>query len=228
MKVKSQAGAVAAFVQAAGSLWILIVLLALLPRLGAKISELGDVAKASKAESQPLFWVSTAAVDLIAGVTIVVIALALFGHLRGGMVVRIATVVGILAALAWVVGALLSITDGSHLASLYSSDPASAAAAYTSTTAPEGAAVAVGRGLTAIWLALTFGSALSRHAFPSPLSYLAIVLALVGLASLVIAPARLLWVVLTIVWAIWLGLTLLRTTPSAAHGGSLEKAVNQN
>ena len=227
MKVNSQAGAVAAFVSAAGSLWILIVLLALLPRLGASLPELGDVAKASKAESQPLFWVSTAAVGLIAGVTIVVIALALFGHLRGGMVVRIATVVAILAAVAWVVGALLSITDGSHLASLYSSDPALAAAAYTSTTAPEAAAVAVARGLTAIWLALTFGSALSRHALPSPLSYLAIVLALVGLASLVIAPARLLWVVLSVVWAVWLGLTLLRTAPSAAHGGPLEKAVNQ-
>ena len=202
MKVSAKAGAVAAFVGAAGAIWILIVLLALLPRLGAKISELGDLAKASKAESQPLFWISTAAVDLISGVTIAVIALALFGHLRGGMVVRIATVVGILAALAWVVGALLSITDGSHLASLYSSDPASAAAAYTSTTAPEGAAVAVGRGLTAIWLALVFGSALSRHAFPAPLNYLAIILALVGLASLVIAPARLLWVVLSVVWAV--------------------------
>jgi hypothetical protein len=227
VKVSAKAGAVAAFVGAAGAIWILIVLLALLPRLGARISELGNVAKASKAESQPLFWISTAAVDLISGVTIAVIALALFGLLRGGMVVRIATVVGILAALAWVVGALLSITDGSHLASLYSSDPASAAAAYTSTTAPEGAAVNVGRGLTAIWLALTFGSALSRHAFPAPLSYLAIILALVGLVSLVIAPARLLWVVLNVVWAVWLGLTLLRRTPSGAHGGSLEKAVNQ-
>jgi hypothetical protein len=227
MKVKAQAGAVAAFVQVAGSIWVLILLLALLPRLGAKISELGDVAKASRAESQPLFWVSTAAIDLITGVTIAVIALALLGKLGGGTLVRIGTVVGVLATLAWVVGAVFSITAGSHLASLYSSDPASAAAAYTSTMAPEEAATNVGRGLTAIWLALVFGSALSRHAFPALLSYLAIILALVGLATFVIGPARLLWVVLTLVWAVWLGLTLLRTTPSAAHGGSLEKAVNQ-
>lgn len=226
MKVKSQAGAVAAFVNAAGSIWILIVLLALLPRLGAKVTELGDVAKASKAESQPLFWVSTAAVGLIAGITIVIIGLALFGMLRGGTLVRIGTVASVLAAVAWLVGALLAVTGGSHLASLYASDPASAAAAYASTTAPADAAVAVGRGLTAIWLALVFGSALSRHAFPAPLSYLAIILALVWLASLVIPPARLLGTVLTVVWAVWLGFTLLRTTPSAAHGGSLERVVN--
>src|ERR1700694_1500359 len=226
MKVKAQAGAVAAFVGAAGSIWILIVLLALLPRLGATVPELGDFAKASKAESQPLFWVSTAAVDLIAGVTIVVIALALLGKLGGGTLVRIGTVVSVLAGLAWVVGAVFAITDGSHLASLYAADPTSAAAAYTTTVAPEAAAVNVGRGLTAIWLALVFGSALSRHAFPAPLSYLAIITALVGLASLVIAPARLLWVVLNVVWAVWLGLILLRTAPSAAKAGSFEKALN--
>jgi hypothetical protein len=227
MKVKSQAGAVAAFVHGAGNIWILIVLLALLPSLGAKVSELGDVAKASRAESQPFFWISTAAVDLIAGATIAVIALALVGVLRGGALVRIGTVAGMVAALAWLAGALLSLTDGSHLASLYAADPASAAAAYTTTKAPEEAALTVARGLSAIWLALVFGSTLGRHALPAPLSYLAIVVALVGLVSLVIPPARLLLAVLDTVWAVWLGITLLRTTPSAAHGGSLEKAVNQ-
>jgi hypothetical protein len=131
------------------------------------------------------------------------------------------------AALAWLAGALLSLTDGSHLASLYAADPASAAAAYTTTKAPEEAALTVARGLSAIWLALVFGSTLGRHALPAPLSYLAIVVALVGLVSLVIPPARLLLAVLDTVWAVWLGITLLRTTPSAAHGGSLEKAVNQ-
>ncbi|HEV2033948.1 MAG TPA: hypothetical protein VGU71_07090 [Candidatus Dormibacteraeota bacterium] len=226
MKVKSQAGAVAAFVSAAGSIWIFIVLLVLLPRLGASVTELGDVAKASKAESQPLFWVSTAAVDLIAGVTIAVIALALVDLLRGGALVRIGTVVGIVGALAWLAGALFSLTDGSHLASLYAADPASAAAAYTTTVAPEAAALAVARALSAIWVALVFWSALRRHALPAPLCYLAIVLALVELASVVIAPARLLLVVLSVVWGVWLGITLLRTAPSAAHGGSLEKAVN--
>src|ERR1700737_704034 len=183
MKVKSQAGAVAAFVHAAGDIWILIVLFALLPRLGAQVSELGDIAKASKAESQPLFWVSTGAVDLIAGVTIVVIALALVAVLGGGALVRIGTVVGMVAALAWLAGPLFSLTDGSPLASFYAADPASAAAAYTTTVAPEQAALTVARGLSSIWLVLVFVSALRSHALPAPLSYLAIVVALVGLVS---------------------------------------------
>jgi hypothetical protein len=216
VKIKGQAGAVAAFVHAAGSVWILVVLLALLPALGAKISELGDVAKASRAESQPLFWISTAAVDLVAGATIAVIALVLVRVLGGGALVRIGTVVGIVAALAWLAGALFSLTDGSHLASLYAGDPASAAAAYTTTVAPEQAALTVARGLTSIWLALVFGSTLGRHALPTPLSYLAIVVALVGLVSLVIGPARLLLAVLDVVWGAWLGLALLRPAASAS------------
>ena len=220
MKVKAQTGAVAAFVQAAGNIWILILLLALLPSLGAKVTELGDVAKASRAESQPLFWISTTAADLVEGVTIMVIALALLGLLRTGTLVRIGTVVGGLAALAWVAGAILSLTGGSHLASLYASDPASAAAAYTSTVAPADAAVNVGRALLSIWLAIVFWSALRQHALPGPLSYLAIILAVIGIASLVIPPARLLAAVVSIAWAVWLGLVLLRTTASTSRAAA--------
>jgi hypothetical protein len=216
MKVKSQTGAVAAFVQAAGNIWILILLLALLPSLGAKVTELGDVAKASRAESQPLFWVSTTAVDLVEGVTIMVIALALLGLLRSGTLVRIGTLVGGLAALAWVAGAILSLTGGSHLASLYASDPASAAAAYTSTVAPSDTANNVGRALVSIWTAIVFGSALRQRALPAPLCYLAIILAVIGIASVVIPPARLLAALVSIAFAVWLGLTLLRTTASTS------------
>jgi hypothetical protein len=220
VKVKAQTGAVAAFVQAAGNIWILVLLLALLPSLGAKVTELGDVAKASRAESQPLFWISTTAADLVEGVTIMVIALALLGLLRTGTLVRIGTVVGGLAALAWVAGAILSLTGGSHLASLYASDPASAAAAYTSTVAPADAAVNVGRALLSIWLAIVFWSALRQHALPGPLSYLAIILAVIGIASLVIPPARLLAAVVSIAWAVWLGLALLRTTASTSRAAA--------
>jgi hypothetical protein len=220
VKVKAQTGAVAAFVQAAGNIWILVLLLALLPSLVAKVTELGDVAKASRAESQPLFWISTTAADLVEGVTIMVIALALLGLLRTGTLVRIGTVVGGLAALAWVAGAILSLTAGSHLASLYASDPASAAAAYTSTVAPADAAVNVGRALLSIWLAIVFWSALRQQALPGPLSYLAIILAVIGIASLVIPPARLLAAVVSIAWAVWLGLVLLRTTASTSRAAA--------
>jgi hypothetical protein len=216
MKVKSQTGAGAAFVQAAGNIWILILLLALLPSLGAKVTELGDVAKASRAESQPLFWISTTAVDLVEGVTIMVIALALLGLLRSGTLVRIGTVVGGLAALAWVAGAILSLTGGSHLASLYASDPASAAAAYTSTVAPSDTANNVGRALVSIWTAIVFASALSQRALPAPLCYLAIILAVIGIVSLVIPPVRLLAALVSIAFAVWLGLVLLRKTESTS------------
>jgi hypothetical protein len=216
VKVKAQTGAVAAFVQAAGTIWILILLLALLPSLGAKVTELGDVAKAARAESQPLFWISTAAVGLVEGVTVMVIALALLGLLRSGTLVRIGTVVGGLAALAWVAAGILSLTDGSHLASLYASDPASAAAAFTSTTAPEQTALAVGRALLPIWTAIVFGSALSQRALPAPLCYLAIILAVIGIVSVVIPPVRLLAALVSIAFAVWLGLVLLRTTASTS------------
>jgi hypothetical protein len=216
VKVKAQTGAVAAFVQAAGNIWILILLLALLPSLGAKVTELGDVAKASRAESQPLFWISTAAVGLVEGVTIMVIALALLGLLRSGTLVRIGTVVGGLAALAWVADAILSLTGGSHLASLYASDPASAAAAFTSTTAPEQTVLAVGRALLPIWTAIVFASALSQRALPAPLCYLAIILAVIGIVSVVIPPARLLAALVSIAVDVWLGLVLLRTTASTS------------
>ncbi len=216
MKVKAQTGAVAAFVQAAGNIWILILLLALLPSLRAKVSELGDVAKASRAESQPLFWISTTAVDLVEGVTIMVIALALLGLLRSGTLVRIGTVVGGLAALAWVAGAILSLTGGSHLASLYASDPASAAAAYTSTVAPSDTANNVGRALVSIWTAIVFGSALRQRALPAPLCYLAIILAVIGIVSVVIRPVRLLAALVSIAFAVWLGLVLLRTSASTS------------
>jgi hypothetical protein len=216
VKVNAQTGAVAAFVQAAGNIWILILLLALLPSLGAKVYELGDVAKASRAESQPLFWISTTAVDLVGGVTIMVIALALLGLLRSGTLVRIGTVVGGLAALAWVAGAILSLTGGSHLASLYATDPASAAAAYTSTVAPSDTANNVGRALVSIWTVIIYGSALNQRALPAPLCYLAIILAVIGIVSVVIPPVRLLAALVSIAFAVWLGLVLLRTTASTS------------
>jgi hypothetical protein len=115
-----------------------------------------------------------------------------------------------------VAGAILSLTGGSHLASLYASDPASAAAAYTSTVAPSDTAVNVGRALLSIWTAIVFASALSQRALPAPLSYLAITLAVIGIVSLVIPPARLLAAVVSIAWAVWLGLVLLRTTASTS------------
>jgi hypothetical protein len=115
-----------------------------------------------------------------------------------------------------VAGAILSLTGGSHLASLYASDPASAAAAFASTTAPTDAALAVGRALLPIWTAIFFASALSQRALPAPLCYLAIILAVIGIVSLVIPPARLLAAVVSIAFAVWLGLVLLRTTPSTS------------
>ena len=210
MKTMSRAAAAAALIQAAANLWILVLLLALLPRLGARLTELGDPNKAAHVESQPLYWVSAASVDLITGIAFVVIALALYGLLRRDTVVRVGTVLGVLAGVAWVVGAVLQLTAGSHLASLYSSDPASAAAAFSSTTGPEEVAVNVARALSAIWLALVFWTALRQRALPAPLDYLALAVALIGLVSVVVAPARLLLAVGMIVFAVWFAAVILR------------------
>jgi hypothetical protein len=201
----------AAICQAGASLWILLVLLALLPRMGAVVTELGDPVKAAHAESQPLFWVSTSAVDLVFGVTILVFVLTLNGLLRAEPIVRIGTAVGLLAALAWAVATVLSVAEGSHLASQYASDPAGAAAAFTSTTAPGDLMVNVGRALQAIWLALLAWSALkTRMLLPSPLGYLSLAVAAGGLLGVVLPPARLLTALGIIAWGIWLGAVLIR------------------
>jgi len=200
----------AAIGQAGASLWILVVLLALLPGMGATVTELGDPAKAAHVESQPLFWVSTSAVDLVAGVTILVLALTLNGLLRAEPIVRIGTAAGLLAALAWGVATVLSVAEWSHLASQYASDPAGAAAAFTSTTAPGELMVNVARALQAIWLALLSWSALkTRMLLPSPLGYLSLALAAVGLLGVVVPPARLLAALVSIAWGIWLGAVLI-------------------
>lgn len=204
------AGGLAAICLAGASLWILVVLLALLPGMGAKVTELGDPAKAAHVESQPLFWVSTSAVDLVFGVTILVLALTLNGLLRAEPIVRIGTAAGLLAALAWAVATVLSVAEGSHLASQYASDPAGAAAAFTSTTAPGDLMVNVARALQAIWLALLFWSALKARMLPSALDYLSLALAAVSLLGVVVPPARLLAILGFIAWGIWLGAVLIR------------------
>jgi hypothetical protein len=203
------AGGLAAICQAGASLWILVVLLVLLPRMGAIVTELGDPAKAAHVESQPLFWVSTSAVDLVAGVTILVLALTLNGLLRAEPIVRIGTAAGLLAALAWAVATVLSVAEGSHLASQYASDPAGAAAAFTSTTAPGDLMVNVARALSAIWMALLFWRALKTRMLPSPLGYLSLAVAAVELVSVLVPPARLLTIFGLIVWGIWLGAVLI-------------------
>jgi hypothetical protein len=156
---------------------------------------------------------------VIWGLFLVVLALALYDRLKAGSpaMAQTATAIGLIwAGLVIASGTLYNVGLGT-VVDLYSTDPAQAATVWL-------AIDAVFTGLSGIevvggtWMLLVGWAALRGGGLPKALNYLGVVVGVAGLLTVVPALEMLTLVfgLGQIVWFIWLGIVMLRSSPSAA------------
>jgi hypothetical protein len=170
-------------------------------------------------DNQAFLYIMHLIVYVIWAVFLVVLALALYERLKAGSpaMAQTATAFGLIwAGLVFASGTLVNVGMGT-VVDLYAKDPAQAATVWL-------AIDSVSQGLSGLeivgglWILLVSWAALRAGEFPRVLNYLGAVIGVAGLISAVPALSELSIYVFAlgqIVWFIWLGIVMLRSSPSA-------------
>jgi hypothetical protein len=158
------------------------------------------------------------------GILLVVLALALHDRLKAGApaVAQIATAIGLIWAGLVIASGLVATLGIRAVGELYATDTAQAGAVWTAVeTVVGGLGGEAGEILGGVWLLLVGWAALRARKLPRTLSYLGIVLGVAGMITVLppLEPAAFLYGVGLIVWFVWLGIVMLRTSPGDAEAG---------
>jgi len=151
------------------------------------------------------------------GILLVVLALALHDLLKAGApaVAQIATAIGLIWAGLVIASGMVAILGIRVVGELYGTDAAQAGAVWAPVeTVVGGLGGAAGEILGGVWLVLIGWAALRARELPSALSFLGIVLGVAGILTVVptLEPASYLYGLGLIVWFVWLGIVMLRTS----------------
>ncbi len=154
------------------------------------------------------------------GVFLVVLALVLYERLkaRSPAIVQTATAFGFLWGALGIASGMISNTGMDIVVDLYGKDPAQAASVWVALDAVENGLVSEFEVPGGLWVLLLSLAALRTDGFPKALKYLGMVIGVAGILT-VVPPLEVLQIVFGlgfIVWWIWLGIVMLRNTPSAA------------
>jgi hypothetical protein len=172
-------------------------------------------------DNQAVLYILYLIVYVIWAVFLVVLALALYERLKAGSpaIVQTATAIGMIWATIILAAGMIFTSGMANVVDLYGKDPAQAAMVWL-------AVDSVFRGLGgsnevvgALWTLLVSWAALRSGALPRALNYLGVAVGVAGLISVVPALAMVTIFIFAlggIVWFIWLGIVMLRSSPSAA------------
>jgi hypothetical protein len=158
---------------------------------------------------------------LVAGVFLVVLALALHERLKAGSpaMAQTATAFGLIWAGLVIASGMLMINDAGVVAEIYGEDPAQAASVWLALSAVEeglGGAIELPGGL---WVLLLSWAALRAGGLPRALNYLGAVIGVAGILTVVPALEVLgaAFGLGFIVWFAWVGIVMLRGGPSLSR-----------
>jgi hypothetical protein len=160
------------------------------------------------------------------GACLIFLSLALHERLKGSSpaLAQAATTFTLIWAVLVIVVGALSINDLSTVVRLYGANPAQAATVWrTLDTVETGLGAGGGETIvTGLWFLLLSWAALQARALPRLLNYLGVVVGLAGILYVFTASAGLLAVnaLGLIVWFVWLGIVMLRTSPVSAATAS--------
>ena len=219
MKNLQKMGGLAALFLAAAYLIALVGYLLVLDTLG----DVGPVQKvASLVDNQAFYYILNLIAYVFSGFFIVVLALALYERLKSGSptLAQIATAIGLIWATVLIAYGMISNYGMGIVVDLYSTDPAQAGTVWLAiASVVDGLSGASGEILGGPWVLLVSWAALRAGELPKALNYLGLVLGVAGILSII--PALFLMLALVfgmgkVVWLIWLGIVMLRTSPSAA------------
>jgi hypothetical protein len=221
MKTTQRVGGIAALLGAATNLFALVTLLTLLEPKGYGSDDPGQVV-AFLADNQALMRAWYVIIWLVFGVSMILLSLALYERLKSGSSARAqaVTTFGLVYAVLVIVIGTLSINNLSTVVDLYGKNPAQAATVWLTLDSVE-AGLGAGGGetiVTALWLLLLSWVALRARELPRVLNYLGVVLGAAGILSVVLASLVLsaVYGLGLIIWLVWLGIVMLRTSPVSA------------
>ena len=158
---------------------------------------------------------------VVFGIVLAVLALALHARLkdRSPILAQAATAVGLLWAFVLVASGMIMNAGGAAVVRLHATSPVQAVSAWQAIEpVAEGLGGSGGELLGGLWVLLVSVAALRTGALPKALNWLGVAIGAAGVLSVVPALGDLKYVfgLLQIVWFVWLGIVLLRTTPRAA------------
>jgi hypothetical protein len=154
---------------------------------------------------------------VVFGIVLAVLALTLHVHLRRGApaLSQVAAVVGSIWAVMLVASGLTFNAGMSAVVDLHATSPAQAMSAWQAIEpVADGLGSAGGELLGGLWVLLVSAAALRGAALPKALSWCGVAVGAAGVLSVVPVLVDLAYVfgMLQIVWFVWLGTVLLRTT----------------
>jgi len=221
MKTTQRMGGIAALLGAATTLFALVTLLTLLDPKGYGSDDPGQVV-AFLADNQALMRAWNVIIWLVFGMSMILLSLALYDRLKSGSPfwAQAVTTFGLIYAVLVIVNGTLSITNVSTVADLYGKNPAQAATVWLTLDSVE-TGLGAGGGetiVTALWLLLLSWVALRARELPRVLNYLGVVLGVAGVLSVVVVSLVLsaVYGLGLIIWFVWLGIAMLRTSPVSA------------
>jgi hypothetical protein len=221
MKITQRMGGIAALLGGATNLFAIVTLLTLLEPNGYGSDDPGQVV-AFLARNQTLMRAWYVIIWLVFGVSMILLSLALYERLASGSAAhaQAVTTFGLIYAVLVIVIGTLSINNVSTVVDLYGKNPDQAAAVWLTLDSVE-TGLGAGGGetmVTALWLLLLSWVAWRACELPKALNYLGLVLGVAGVLSVFLASLVLsaVYGLGLIIWLVWLGIVLLRTSPVPA------------
>jgi hypothetical protein len=172
-------------------------------------------------ENRTAIYTSNLLIYILFGFFLVVLVLALYDRLKHAapVLIRSATVVGLIWAGALIASGMVSNAGIAPVVDLYRQDSAQAAATWlTVETVAGGLGGGSGEILGGMFTLLVSIAALQVSGFPKVLNYLGVLVGLFGIVSTIPGLNILggLFGITQLVWFVWLGLVLLRRRPAVA------------
>ena len=172
-------------------------------------------------DNQAILYIMILIIYVIFGVSLVVLALALYQRLKAGSpaMMQTATVFGLIWAGVVIASGMIFNIGLGVVVDLYGTDPAQAATvwlAISSVFEGLGGGVEI---LGGLWLLLLSWAALRAGGLPKTLNYLGVVIGVAGVLSAVPALGEIGGLVFglgQIVWFLWVGVVLVRSSLSVA------------
>ena len=214
-------GSVAALVMAATFVVGIAVFLVVLTPAGYFDEGVAPVEKVViLANNQAIASISYLVAYVVFGIFLVVLSLALYERLKAGSpaMAQTATAFGIIWAGLVIASGMVAVIGIGTVVDLYGNDPAQAGSVWL-------AIESVQRGIGgeieivgSLWVLLVSAAALRAGGLPRALNYLGVVIGVAGLLTVVPALAALgpVFGLGLIVWFVWLGIVMLRSSPMAA------------
>ena len=158
---------------------------------------------------------------IIFGIVLAVLALALYARLKDGTptLAQAATAVGLIWAFVLVASGMIFNAGMGAVVGLHGANPAQAVSAWQAIEpVAQGLGGSGGELLGGLWVLLVSVAALRTGALPKALNWLGVAIGAAGVLSVVPVLSDLAFVfgLLQIVWFVWLGIVMLRTTARAA------------